>query len=203
MRVHINLASRKYEDVQRFYTVRSTSLAILAVLAVGLAVLAYFKFTRDRQAAAQVSDLQQKIAVLERQRNELSAADRLPENREVTQQKQYWNTQIMKRAFSWTTLFNELQKIMPNRAYLNTVQPELTPDNRLRLKITIIGENKSDDIDLIQRMETSKRFHLTRPLTEALNPAKKGEAQTYKFEIETYYTPAANRVEKPVTKEGA
>src|SRR5262249_47499439 len=124
MRVNINLASRKFEDVQRFYVVRSTSLAILAVLAVGLLVMAYLKFTRDRQAEAQVRDLQQKIAVLERQRNELSAADRLPENREVTQQKQYWNTQIMKRAFSWTTLFNELQKIMPSRAYLNTVQPE-------------------------------------------------------------------------------
>jgi Tfp pilus assembly protein PilN len=203
MRLNINLASRKFEDVQRFYVVRSTSLAILAVLALGLAVLAYLKFARDRQAAAQVSDLQQKIAVLERQRNELSAADRLPENREVTQQKQYWNTQIMKRAFSWTTLFNELQKIMPNRAYLNTVQPELTADNRLKLRITIIGEHKSDALDLIERMETSKRFHLTRPLSEALQQPKKGEPPTYKFEIETYYTPAAAPVEKPATKEGA
>jgi len=203
MRVNINLASRKYEDVQRFYAVRSTSLAILAVLSVGLAVLAYLKFARDKQAAAQVSDLQQKIAVLERQRNELSAADRLPENREVTQQKQYWNTQIMKRAFSWTTLFNELQKIMPNRAYLTSVQPELTSDNRLKLLITIVGEHKSDDIDLIERMETSKRFRQTRPKTESLQQPKKGEPQTYKFEIETYYTPAAPSVEKPVTREGA
>ena len=203
MRVNINLASRKYEDVQRFYVVRSTSLAILAVLAVGLLVMAYLKFTRERQAAAQVRDLQQKIAVLERQRNELSAADRLPENREVTQQKQYWNTQIMKRAFSWTTLFNELQKIMPSRAYLTSVQPELTSDNRLKLLITIVGEHKSDDIDLIERMETSKRFRQTRPKTESLQQPRKGEPQTYKFEIETYYTPAAAPVQKPAAKEGA
>lgn len=202
MRVNINLASRKFEDVRRFFLVWGVSLAILTVLTALLALGAYLKKTHATEAATQARDLQQKIAVLQKKRNELRAFDNLPENREVAQERQYWNTQILRHSFSWTLLFNELQRIMPERAYLNSVQPDLTADNRLRLTVTITGEKQEDARQLMERMENSKRFHSTRPKSEALQKPHKGEAPTYKFEIETYYTPAGSP-EKSGGKEGA
>ena len=204
MRVNVNLASRKYEDVRRFFLLWGASLAVLVTVTAVLAVLAFMKHSSDIRARFEAHDLQQKISVLQRERNELRRIEALPENREVTQEKDFWNTQILKRAFSWTLLFNELQKIMPNRAYLSSVQPELTPDNRLKLKLTIIGERKENDLELIERMESSRRFHSTRPLSEVLQQGRRpGDPSTYKFEIETYYTPPGAPSGKTTSKEGA
>jgi len=191
MRVNINLASRKVEDVHRFYTLWRGSLSAMAVLTIVLAVLAYLKYTNDSQTAVEARDLQQKITALQRERNELRAFENLPENREVTQQKQFWNSQILKRSFSWTLLFNELQRIMPARAYLNSVSPELTKDNRLKLKLEITGDHKGNDIELVERMESSKHFHSTRVVDEQQDKSETKGPVLYKFQIETYYTPSA------------
>jgi type IV pilus assembly protein PilN len=203
MRVNVNLASRKYEDVRRFFLLWGSSLAVLAVVTVILAVLSYWKHTSTSQAALETHDLQRKIAALENDRNELRAADNLPENRDVTQQKQFWNTQIYRRSLSWTSLLNELQKIMPSRTFLSSVQPQLTADGRVKLKLIIIGERKENDLELIERMESSKRFRSTKPLSETLQKGERlGMPPTYQFEIETYYVPAGAGSDKPATKEG-
>lgn len=203
MRVNVNLASRKYEDVRRFFVVWGVSLAVLGVLTVALAVTAYVKRSNAKHAAVAARALEQKVGVLQKQLNDLKAFEELPENREVTQQKQYWNGEISKRLFSWTLLFNELQKIMPERAYVNSVQPQLTADNRLKLKVTVIGERHEDGLKLIERMEGSRKFHSPRPVSEDFRKGQKGEPPGYVFEIETYYTPAAQESTKSANKEGA
>lgn len=197
MRININLASRKYEDVRRFLVFWTTTLTLLVFCALALAVLAYLKHSDATRAKRETSDLQAKIAALTRERSELMAFENRPENRDVTQQKQFWNTEIMRRTFSWTLLFNDLQKIMPARVYVNSVQPELTPEGRLKLRLLITGETQDDTVELMKRMETSTRFHSPRPTYQSIEKSQ-GSSQkgvrsegptTFKCEIETYYTP--------------
>jgi type IV pilus assembly protein PilN len=189
MRVNINLASQKYEDVRQFYVRWGAAIAVLAILAALLTTLSYLKYSRSTASARETKDLQQKIAELEKQRDQLAAIDNRPENRDVTQRKKFWNTQIARRSFSWTQLLNDMQRIMPRRAFLVSVQPELTPDNRLKLRLTVTGETRSDPQNLMVRMEDSARFHSTRPLSEMVENTKPGMPPNYKFEIETFYTP--------------
>jgi hypothetical protein len=193
MRVNINLASLKYEDVRQFFIRWGAALAVLATLTIVMAGLSYFKYSRSIVSERQTRDLQEKIAALEKQRQQAAAFENRPENRDVTQQKKFWNTQIARRLFSWTQLFNDLQKIMPHRAFLDSVQPELTPENRLKLKLTIAGEKKENARELVEKMENSTRFHSPRIVSESIEKEKKpGTAPNYKFEIETYYAPAAS-----------
>jgi Tfp pilus assembly protein PilN len=193
MRLNINLASLKYEDVRQFFIRWGAALAVLAALAVVLSGLSYFKYSRSTTSARQTSDLQQKITALEKQREQAVAFENRPENRDVTLQKKFWNSQIARRSFSWTQLFNDLQKIMPRRAFLDSVQPELTPENRLKLKLIITGEKKEDARELVEKMENSTRFHSTKPVSETVEKENKpGAVPRYKFEIETYYAPAGS-----------
>lgn len=191
MRLNINLASQKYEDVRQFYVRWGVAVAVLAVLAVLLAALSYLKYSHATTSARQANELQQKIAALEKERSQLAAFENRPENRDVTEQRKFWNSQIARRSFSWTQLLNDMQRIMPRRAYLDSVKPELTSDNRLKLKLVITGEKKEDARQLVERMEDSARFHSTRPVSESVEKEKKpGASPTYKFEIETFYTPS-------------
>jgi type IV pilus assembly protein PilN len=189
MRVNINLASEKYEDVRNFFLRWAAALAILAGLAGVLGGLAYLKHGRMVRASEQSQTLENQIAALQDKRNKAQALDDLPENREVTEQKRFWNAQLSRRSFSWTQLINDLQKIMPNRAYLNSVQPELTVDNRLKLKLVITGEKPENARELQQKMETSSRFRGPWIATETPQTAKPGMPPTYKFEIDSDYIP--------------
>jgi type IV pilus assembly protein PilN len=189
MRVNINLASQKYEDVRNFFLRWGAALAILAALAGILGGLAYLKHSRMVRAAEQTRSLQNRIAALQDKRTKALMVDNLPENREVTEQKRYWNTQLSRRSFSWTQLINDLQKIMPNRAYLNSVQPELTADNRLKLKLVITGEKPENARELQQRMETSNRFRGPWIASETPEGGKAGIPPTYRFEIDSDYIP--------------
>ena len=191
MRVNINLASQKFEDVRSFVARAGLATAILAVLTIVLAVLAWFNYSSTRNSTARIRDLQQQIGRLEQQRSEAEAIERRPENRDVTDQKNFWNRQIAQRAFSWTQLFNDLQRIMPGRAYVISVAPELTLDNRLKLKLTIGSENHENGLELVRKMEGSERFRQPVIDTEALQKeARGGNGQIFKFEIETFYRPA-------------
>jgi len=202
MRLNINLASQRYEDVRQFYVRWGTAIAITAALALVLALLALLNYSSTSRSRARVHDLQQKIAELQRERNSAAAVANSPENRDVTEQKDYWNAQIMKRRFSWTQLFNDLQKIMPGRAYVNSVQPELTKDNRLKLHLTVTGERFENALDLVKRMETSARFRQPQIGTQSVLKDSRTGASTVKFEVETYYTPTGSTRVAGAAKEG-
>jgi cell division protein FtsB len=202
MRLNINLASRKYEDVRQFFLRWGVALASLAALTVLLATLAGFSYVRSDKSGKEIKDLQQKVAALQKRREQLMAMDNSPQNRDVTQQKNFWNHEIAKRNLSWTQLFNDLQKIMPSRAYLNSVQPELTRDNRLNLKIVIAAEKRDDARELQTRMEDSARFLAPKIVSETMEKGQKNTAPHWKFEMETGYTPASAMTEPPSAQDG-
>src|SRR5882672_5167031 len=128
MRVNINLASQKYEEVRQFYFRWGSAVATAAAITVLLLGFAAFNYSDSAQINRRIKDLQQDIAKLARERAAAQTVASLPENRGITEQKNFWNSQFARRTFSWTQLFNDLQRIMPNRAYVNSVHPEITLD---------------------------------------------------------------------------
>jgi Tfp pilus assembly protein PilN len=191
MRLNINLASQKYEDVRWFVSRARIATGVMIAFTVLLAILAWFNYSNTKSSSARIRELQQKISALQQQRAAAETVENRPENRDVTEQKNFWNRQIARRAFSWTQLFNDLQRIMPGRAYVISVSPELTPENRVKLKLTIGGEKYENVLELVKKMESSQKFRL--PVINSQSVQKEvrpGGPQLYKFEIETFYTPA-------------
>jgi len=190
MRLNINLASQKYETVRAFVSRATVVVIVMAVLTLILPFLAWWNYSSSKSSGAQIRQLQQQIAALQQQKAEAVAVENRPENRDVTDQKNFWNRQIARKAFSWTQLFNDLQRIMPGRAYVISVAPELTADNQLKLTMTIGGEQYTDVSALLKRMEDSRRFQ--KPVLKSSTvqkDTKPGTPALYKFEIEAIYKP--------------
>jgi len=201
MRVNINLASQKYEDVRRFYVLWGSAIAGTAVLTVLLLIWAGWNYSDSAQSNQRIKGLQQKVDDLERERVNAQAFANRPENHDVTEQKNFWNNQIARRSLSWTQLFNDLQRIMPARAYVNSVHPELTADHRLKLNLAIVSDKHENGLELVRRMEKSERFHGTFPGTESTEKDSHTGASLYKFAIVTYYTPAGQAPPRSGNKE--
>lgn len=202
MRLNINLASQKYEDVRRFYLRWSTAIALTAALALVLAFLAWKNFSDSSESSARIKKLEQSIAGLQRQRAEAEAISNRPENHDVTTQKNFWNKQIARRTFSWTQLFNDLQRIMPARAYVSSVHPEITPDSRVKLTLQILGDKHDNPLELVQRMEKSERFRGPKILSDDSTTDQKTGTTIYKLNIETYYTGTPSPQQRGNAREG-
>jgi Tfp pilus assembly protein PilN len=202
MRLNINLASQKYEDVRQFYVRWSMAIGFSALLMVLLIGLAWINFAGSSKSGQRIKDLQGEIASLQRERAAAEAVSNLPENHDVNAQKNYWNKQINRRQLSWTQLFNDLQRIMPARAYLSSVHPEVTQDNRLKLTLVVMGDTHDNGLELQKKMEKSERFHSPQITSETSQKQPKTEVQLFKFDIVTYYTPAAPAQGRTASREG-
>jgi hypothetical protein len=202
MRLNINLATLKYEDVRQFYVRWSTAIGISALLMLVLIGLAWRNFHNSSQSGQRIRQLQAELADLQKKRAAAEAISNLPENHDVTEQKNYWNRQINRRQLSWTQLFNDLQRIMPARAFLSSVHPEVTMDNRLKLTLIVMGDTHENGLELQKKMEKSERFRSPQITAETMQKQPKTEAQLYKFDIVTYYSPAANPPARTSNREG-
>lgn len=202
MRLNINLASLKYEDVRQFYMRWGVAIALTGLLTLLLAGLTWINYSSTSQSKRRISEQEARIDALQKEREAAEKITNLPVNHEVTAQKNFWNRQINRRQLSWTQLFNDLQKIMPARAFVTTVHPETTLDNRLKLTLGIKGDTHENGLELVKKMEKSERFRA--PAISAENTEKDARtgAQLYKFDITTYYSPAAPAPGRPAAKEG-
>jgi Tfp pilus assembly protein PilN len=202
MRVHINLASQKYEAVRQFYVRWLTAIGGAVALTILLAVLAWMNYTGSAAANARIQALQQRIALLEKQRAAAAEISNRPENHDVNAQKNYWNKQFTRRSFSWTQLFNDLQRIMPPRAFVSSVHPEITADNRLKLTLTIKGDKHDNALELVQKMEKSERFRNPLINSDTAEKDQRTGQTLYKLDIVTYYTPTGSLQQRSGEKEG-
>ena len=189
MRLDINLASQPYEDARQFWMRWGTAVGALGLLTLVLLALdmtGWVNARRDRQAIAEKRAL---IA----ERDELRAnAERilnLPENRSTRDQSQFLNELIERKAFSWTRVLENLEKVMPPRVHLVSISPQLDEDNQLGLKMMVAGDSRERAMELARRMEESRRFAQTQIISEHFLQGTTGD--TEQFEIAAVYIPEA------------
>src|SRR5215472_13223573 len=187
MHIDINLASRPYEDARQFWTRWGTALGVLGLLTLVLLVLDITGFVashHDRVVMAQTRAL---IADRDRTRAEADRVLNLVENRTTRDQSRYLNELIERKAFSWTRVLENLEKVMPPRVHLVSISPQLDENNELALKMTVAGDSRDRAVELERRMEESRRFAQTSISREARFESQNGD--TLQFEISAIYIP--------------
>ncbi len=204
MRLEINLASQPYEDARQFWMRWGTAVGAVGLLTLVLLTMdatGWVNARRDRAAIAQKRTM---IAERDQIRTNAEAFLNRPENRTTRDESQFLNELIERKAFSWTRVLENLEKVMPARVHLVSISPQLDEDNQLALKMTVAGDSRDRAIDLARRMEESRRFAQTQIVSEHYAQSQTGD--TEQFEIVSVYIPepfveatAAATDQKPAT----
>ena len=187
MRLDINLASQPYEDARQFWMRWGTAVGVLVVVTLALLIIdttGWLNARRDRAAIAQ-----KQVLIAERDNIRRHAEEFLnrPENRTTRDESQFLNDLIERKAFSWTRVLENLEKVMPPRVHLVSISPQLDADNELALKMIVAGDSRDRAIELARRMEDSRRFSQTSIVRESQIESKGGD--TEQFEIAAIYIP--------------
>src|SRR5258707_151600 len=187
MRLDINLASQPYEDARQFWMRWGTAAGAVALLTLVLLALDVTGWVNARRDRASIAEKRAMIADRDQLRANAERILNLPENRSTRDQSQFLNALIERKAFSWTRVLENLEKVMPPRVHLESISPQLDDDNQLGLKMMVAGDSRDRALELARRMEDSKRFAQTQVISEHFLQATNGD--TEQFEIAAIYIP--------------
>ena len=153
MRLDINLASQPYEDARQFWLrwgAGTSAVGILTLALVAMTVTGWFTARRDRATIARLNDgIAQRDAIRKQAEDFLNR----PENRTTRDESQVLNELIERKSFSWTRVLEDLEKVMPARVHLVSINPNLDDENELALKMVVAGDSRDKAIELAQRMD--------------------------------------------------
>jgi hypothetical protein len=200
MRLDINLASQPYEDARRFWIRWGSAVALIAILTLALiaeTALSWVYAHKDQQTIASYRAL---IVERDRERSSAEAVLNKPENRTTRDRSRFLNELIERKAFSWTQVFQDLERIMPARLHVVSMHPELDEENQLQIKLTVAGESRDRALELVRHMEESERFRQPRITAENQQTERGLAGDNVEFNISALYVPAIAQSVSPETR---
>ena len=188
MRVDINLASHPYEDAGPLWVRWGGALAAVSVLTLILLYSALSGWAAARSDRSLIEQREQQIAARDQQKIKAEETLNLPANRGTRDRAQFLNDLFLRKAFSWTKLFEDLEQVMPPRLHVVSIHPERTLDNQLEVKIVVAGESRDRAIELVRKMEGSQRFQQTQIEQESSSTGQT-PGDNVQFDISAMYVP--------------
>ncbi len=192
MRLDINLATQPYEDGRRFWLRWGPILGVAGVVTLILIITAVSSWATARKDQVQISKFKDDIAKCELERSKAQEVLDRPENRSTRDQSKFINGLIRRKAFSWTQVFADLEKMMPPELHVTAIHPEVEKDNQLQIKLSVAGRSRDRALQLVHRMEQSPRFYQPQVVEESLTQSQNGDSAH--FEIASAYIPQVEMV---------
>jgi uncharacterized small protein (DUF1192 family) len=190
MRLDINLATHPYEDAREFWMRWGTGVALAAILSLALLSVTAVNWVYARKDRQIIDRLKTEIAKRDQERSGAEATLNKPQNRTLRDRSQFLNELIVRKAFSWTQVFEDLEKVMPARLHVVSIHPELNEDGQLKIKLLVAGESRDRALDLVRRMEESPRFQEPRITVENASSNSQVPGDNMEAEITALYKPA-------------
>jgi len=190
MRIDINLASQPYEDSRRFWTYWGTGLALLGIATALLVFLALTGFVRASRDREQIARLKAEVAAYDQEKAQAEAVLNQSKNRDLREQSRFLNQLFERKAFSWTRVFEDLERVMPAHLHVLSIHPGVSAENNIDIRLMVGGDAQEPALDLVRKMENSKHFKETRISSVRFATDQGGNGDRVQVEIEATYLPA-------------
>jgi type IV pilus assembly protein PilN len=188
MRVDINLATRPYEDSGPLWLRWGGALAALSLFTLILLYGALAGWAAARKDHGLIEQRQQQIAARELQKAKAEETLNLPANRGTRDRAEFLNDLFLRKAFSWTKVFEDLERVMPPRLHVVSIHPDKASDNQLKIKLVVAGESRDRALELVRKMEGSQRFRQTQ-IEQESTQAGQTPGDNVQFDISALYVP--------------
>jgi len=158
MNVRFNLASHPYENLRPRYALAGMALVLVAVLAGLLVGRERQQRAETRSITQQMARFEQEMQDLDREQRELDEWLRRPEVQEIRDHSAFLNSLILRKSLSWTQMFLDLEKILPARAQVTSIQPRMNRSQQPELAISVTADTMGPLVELLKNLESSSQF---------------------------------------------
>jgi type IV pilus assembly protein PilN len=195
MRVDINLATQPYQDARQFWLRWGGALVALGLLTLILVYSALTGWVSARKDRDLIRQREAQIAARAQEKTQAEALLNRPEHRSTRDRSQYLNDLFQRKAFSWTKVFEDLERVMPPRLHVVSIRPEMGSEAELNIKLVVAGESRERALDLVRKMEASQRFQQTR-IDQERTESGQAPGDNVQFDINAVYVPEGQSTSK-------
>ncbi len=204
MNINLNLATRPYFELRPVYARLRVAALVLALLALPMLLVLHTVQTRAQVAQARTEQLQEKIALLQRQQAQARALTQGGTNAEVLTQAAFLNDLFRRKSFSWTATMTDLENVLPGGVEVQAIDPIIAPDGRVTIHMRVTGARERA-VEVVNNLERSRHFLAPHVPAEALNSdtgtpqvRQAGNANDVNFDISADYRPLPLSHERPL-----
>jgi Tfp pilus assembly protein PilN len=178
-----------------FKAYKALNLGLL-VLLLGLAavtaqqVYSYQQFSAlNDSVRPEEQKLREESDLLTRQHQELNSRMQSSGATQKQTEIAFLNELLLRKRFSWTRVFANLEQIMPERVHLLSLRPFLDEDGSTYLNINIRGRSLADANGFLRLLEDSEIFTDVVLAVETRDTLANGEVE---FVLSTRYVPESS-----------
>jgi Tfp pilus assembly protein PilN len=162
-----NFARRPFVNEKLPRTIFLLAIAAVAALTVFHgALLTRYLLREQEELDIRVSELRQELSETEVKIGAAQAS--LARNRTElgSEQTQFLTTLFRRKSFSWTGLFNELEKLTPPSVRITSIAPT-EEEGEITVTMTVVGQTLQDVLEMVRALESSSFFATIYPVDEA------------------------------------
>src|SRR5258708_4913673 len=175
MKVRLNLATKALETHRRFLVGAGLAAFFAGAAFLGLGWHVYSAREADAELRSRTERTSQEMRRLEAQRKDLLRYFGQKDISELHDRAAFINTILDARAFNWTLMFMDLERILPGGVRVISIEPKQV-SGRVELKLTVGTINDEAELKFEHALEESKAFtevriqHVGSPPSSANNP---------------------------------
>ncbi len=181
--LHLNLASRPYRDYRPVYAAVVAMSLVTAFLMLNN-VETYYRYTRDTHSTrTKIASIEAQTQQERQREQNVQQRTKGLDLRRLSAQTTFVNAKLAERAFSWSTLLDELESVLVDDVRLVTVAPTFA-DNRIQLSLDFVSKSADGMIKTINRMNADPQFLHPFPSNQSAI-----ETGGYSFNLTVQYVP--------------
>lgn len=185
MRLHINLASEPFRRDRHVMAGLGALSALLACTLVILTVLAFSARSRASVMRGEVERLNAQARSFANEQAQYDGTLRQPANAEVLERSVLLNTLLERKAISWTRLFADLEKILPENVRLISIRlPRASGPSQVTLDMTVGAQTPEPVLSLLRRLAASPDFG---PASVSTSLAPTQNEPLYRYRVSVNY----------------
>ena len=211
LQIALNLSTNPFRNRRRFYVLAGTGGTILVALTILLVALFVRNYRSERGLSRQIGLLRQEQAKLGAEQKRVEEILQRPDVVDLMERSEFLNSLIHQKAVSWTRIFMDLEKLMPERVQVVSLHPvvrgagkeggagkggkesrvagALPPPKgplEMDLQMTVAAENTTGLLELLRRMEKSGNFR--EPVLSRENPPQmQGSDNLFQLQMSVLY----------------
>lgn len=195
--IHLNLAARPYRDYRPVYAVAAVMAIVTAFLLINNAQTFYRYKHETRSTRAKIAEAEAQT-LRERERTQ-AVQHRLGtlDLGRLDAQTRYINERLAERAFSWSTLLDELESVLPDDVRVVSIAPAFVPSGPIALTLQLQSKSPNGMIETIDRMHGDPQFSNPFPNDESIVEG------TYNFSMSVRYLPPGQASANPAAAPAA
>ncbi|HVT02602.1 MAG TPA: hypothetical protein VHL58_04410 [Thermoanaerobaculia bacterium] len=187
--LHLNLAGEPYRNYRPVYIVAAIMAVLSALLILVNATTAWRYMVDTKETRARIADLERQTAEEQGATRTVEESLRGVNIGAINAQAAFVNSKIKERAFSWSDLLDQLERVVPTQVRFLSLAPSLNKQGNISLTLSCVSKTPDGMLQFLNKLFADPHFR---------NPFPNGEAiqgdGTRAFTITTEYLPDGREV---------